>query len=411
MMSKLSFKLILGLVIFVLSAAAQTNSYRYKAELKGIQKNWHRIAIPNSTYHKLQPELADLRIFGISGRDTITVPYLLEKSANQVVEKEIAFKLINQSNTTAGYYFTFQATNLAVINQLRLAFEQANFDWRATLEGSNNNSQWFNIISDYRILAIKNAQTTYQYTQLNFPDSKYTYYRLFVKAGEQPKIQSAKILKSDTLKGIVQNVPVKTYQLVNHRDTKETVIEVGINELLPLSSLILDVKSKFDYYRSIKIEYATDTINTEKGTQYNYNSLYEGTLSVLEKPEFTFNGTLAIRLKVTIQNDDNPPLQFNGIQLKSAVYELIGRFDHLDYDYALYFGNEKVSAPIYELKNFENKIPLAITPLTVGSTQLNPAFKVKVDQPLFENKTWLWALMGLIISILGFFTYKMVKEK
>jgi len=35
----------------------------------------------------------------------------------------------------------------------------------------------------------------------------------------------------------------------------------------------------------------------------------------------------------------------------------------------------------------------------------------KVITPLFENKIWLWIVMGIIIILLGGFTLSMMKKK
>jgi len=407
---KINFTLIL--LACVLGLKAQTNAYQHHTALKGVTSNWHILQIPNFVFPATRSGLEDLRIYGFKGKDTIEVPYILEKSANQILEKEIAFHIINQSKSEAGYYFTFQANTSAIINQLKLSFKQPNFDWKVTLAGSNDNKDWFTLLTDYRILSIKNSNTDYQFTQLDFPNSKYNYYRILIKADEQPTINAAKILKSDTLKGIEQAIPYQSYQLINDSKNKESIITVAVADVIPLSYLKLNVQSDLDFYRALKIEYATDSFKTDKGIQYNYAQLYEGTISSLEQPVFRFNGTLASKLKITIQNNDNRPLNLNGVALKGPVYELIARFEKTDYRYALYYGNANAQAPVYELRNFENKIPLGMTALTVGTAQNNAAFiGIEVKKPLFENKAWLWALMGVIISLLGFFTYKMLKEK
>mgnify|MGYP006209236711 CR=1 FL=1 len=54
---------------------------------------------------------------------------------------------------------------------------------------------------------------------------------------------------------------------------------------------------------------------------------------------------------------------------------------------------------------------MQINQLTVGNEQNNPAFKVEVKKaPLFENKAWLWALMAVIIVLLSFFAFRMLKS-
>lgn len=407
---KLKIKLLLPLLACFLLTNAQTNSYKFKRQITGVNSTWHSIKLPDDMYQKTNANFEDLRIFGINGKDTIEVPYLLKQRANQVSLAEIPFKQLNQSTVGEVYYYTFQVTEANPINQISLDFKQENFDWKVTLEGSNDNQNWFSILKDYRILAIKNNETNYKYTKLSFPDSKYQFYRIAIKANTQPTLTTTKTTKTDTVKGIYDEVKYRTYDLKNDEKTKETIIEVGLKNAIPVSYLKLNAQSDFDFYRPIRIEYATDSIKTEKGIEYNFATLYEGTISSLEAPKFNFTNTITSKLKITINNNDNRPLRLSGLVIKGNSYNLVARFDDLKANYALYYGNETVQTPNYEIEKFESKIPTNLSNVSVGEEQKNPSYTVKTEKPLFENKIWLWSLMGVIIVLLGFFSFRMLKN-
>ena len=410
MMLKLKINLFTLLLLCVGITNAQTNTYKFKRSITGVNTVWHKMTLPDDLYKKENAGFEDLRIFGINGKDTIEVPYLLKQRADKVTTNDITFKQINQSTNANGYYYTFQSPGINLINQIKLAFKQENFDWKVTLEGSNDNKQWFAILSDYRILSIKNNDTDYQFTKLNFPDSKYQYFRVAVKSPIQPELLEAKISKTDTIKGTYKEVRYKSFDIKNDVSKKETVVDITLATPVPLSYLKLNAQSDFDFYRPIKIEYATDSFKIDKGIQYNYANLYEGTISSLEETAFNFENTIASRLKITIQNNDNKPLRLSGLQLKGNIYEIIARFDQQKNEYALYYGNEKATSPIYEIEKFENKIPVDLTSVNIGAEQQNPAYSIKTEKPLFENKAWLWVLMVVIIVLLGWFSFKMLKN-
>lgn len=409
-MLKLKTNIFILLFACFATANAQTNAYKFKREITGVNSLWHSMKLPDGLYKNANAGFEDLRIFGIKGKDTLEVPYLLKQRADQIISKEIDFKPVNESANANGYYYTFELKNVTEINQINLAFKEANFNWDVTLEGSNSNSEWFTILKDYRILSIKNKDTDYQFTKLSFPNSKYQYLRLMIKSPVKPGLLEALINKTDTVKGTYQDVKYKTFELKNNTVDKETVIDVALENPVPLSYLKLNAQSDFDFYRPIKIEYATDSFKTDKGMQYNYAPLFEGTISSLEKSEFNFQNTIASKLKITIQNNDNKPLRLNGLALKGNLYEIIARFDNPTLTYALYYGNENVTAPSYEIEKFENEIPTILTAVTIGNQKENPAYSIKIEKPLFENKTWLWALMAVIIALLGWFSYKMLKN-
>jgi hypothetical protein len=410
MMLKLKIKFFSLFLLCATIANAQTNLFKFKRNITGVNTVWHKMALPDDLYKKVNAGFEDLRIFGINGKDIIEVPYLLKQRADKVTTNDITFKQINQSANSNGYYYTFQSPEINLINQIKLAFKQENFDWKVTLEGSNDNKEWFSILTDYRILSIKNNDTDYQFTKLNFPDSKYQYFRIAVKSPVQPELLEAKISKTDTIKGNYQDVKYQSFDLKNDVSKKETVIDITLDNPVPLSYLKLNAQSDFDFYRSIKIEYATDSFKTDKGIQYNYANLYEGTISSLEKPAFNFANTITSRLRITIQNNDNKPLRLSGLQLKGNIYEIVARFDQPKDEYALYYGNEKATGPVYEIEKFESKIPGNLTSVNIGAEQQNPSYSIKIEKPLFENKAWLWVLMALIIVLLGWFSFKMLRN-
>ena len=79
-------------------------------------------------------------------------------------------------------------------------------------------------------------------------------------------------------------------------------------------------------------------------------------------------------------------------------------------NYFLYYGNKNAVTPNYDLAKFESKIPENLTSINIKEEQKNPAYSIKIEKPLFENKVWLWALMAIIIALLGWFSFKMLKN-
>ena len=53
---------------------------------------------------------------------------------------------------------------------------------------------------------------------------------------------------------------------------------------------------------------------------------------------------------------------------------------------------------------------MTLTSVTIGTEAQNPVYSIKTEKPLFENKAWLWALMVVIIALLGWFSFKMLKN-
>ena len=399
-----------SLLIFVLSFG-QMQNYSYKRELIGVKDTWHKLTLPDDLFEKVSPALSDIRVFGITTKnDTIEASYILKLNDEKVVKTNVYFKILNTSYNEKGYYFTLEVPSKAPINHLQLAFKQFNFDWRINLEGSHDQKEWFSIVEDYRILSIKNAETFYEYTKLSFPNSSYRYFRILVKSLEKPDLKSAEATYNTINAGIFNDYKTKRIRIKENKDEKRTEIEVELLRSVPVSYVKVDVNATFDYYRPITIQYVSDSLKTEKGYLYNYRTMTDGTLTSIEKNVFKFNNTVAKKLKITIQNQDNEPLSINKVDVKGNVYDLEIRFNE-PATYYLTYGNALAYKPYYDIDHFISKTPDSITSITLGKEEVLPKTPKATKSPLFENKLWLWLIIIVIIALLGGFSVKMMQAK
>ncbi len=404
---KNKISLLLG-CLYSFCAIAQLDTYNYKTELSEVDDLWHSVQLPENVFGEIGQDMNDIRIYGISATDTIEAPYVLKVGHENMRRTAVDFKLLNKTSNSKGYYFTYEVPTKEAINRIQLDFENENFDWKIALEGSQNQNEWFTLLDDYRILSIQNAQTNYRFSNLNFSNAKYRYYRVLVKANEKPELLRAKISVNTKSKNKYQEFGV-TYMNVSDKN-KQTVLELDLKKRLPISFLKINVSDEIDYYRPFSIEYLSDSVQTEKGWRYIYRNLSSGTLSSIEKNGFSFPTTLAQKLRVTISNYDNQPLTIEGVSTKGYVHELIARFSK-PAKYYLAFGKKNDRKPQYDIAQTGVKIPTEISTLTLGKAQKLPKKALFKASPLFENKLWLWLIMGAVILVLGGFTLKMMQKK
>lgn len=390
---------------------AQFEKYQYVRPIENVNETWHELELPDDIYGKLNRKYTDLRILNLTPEnDTLEVPYLLNWNAEKITKDAIPFEQLNQTQNGKGYFFTFEMKNKKAINQILLNFQNENFDWKITLEGSQNQKEWFTILEDYRLVSFKNRRTNYAFTELNFPNAQYKFFRLKISASEAPKLIKASIYQNNTALGKHRKIENLPTEITDDKKEKETVIEITLPEVLPVIELTLPVKTDYDFYRKILIQELSDSTVTAKGTQYYYKTIHRDVLSSLEKKEFKFKATRTQRLKITIENKDNQPLEFGKPSIKSAVYSLTARFNEKG-NFQLLYGNDRSLKPQYDLAQFTSTIPEKLPLLTLGQEVKRKIKEPKVVEPIFENQWWLWAIMGVIILLLGVFTFKMMTSE
>ncbi|PIF00208.1 MAG: hypothetical protein CR994_07015 [Maribacter sp.] len=409
-MMKRTKAFLLASLLFSVVAFAQMGDYDTKRKILGISEQWHSLELPPSVLAKVSDNLADIRIYGINPKDTVESPYLLriEKEKHQL--KEIGFELINITSKKQNHYYTFEVPAKEALNEIILDFKNRNFDWKVKLEGSQEQSDWYTILKDARILSIKNGQTDYRFTHLNFPNAKYRYYRISFKSEILPELKSANIHLNEHIGAKYNTVKVAHLDISQDKDKKQSILQITLDQRAPISFISLDIANTFDYYRSFELQYAHDSIATEKGWKYNYRTLTQGTLNSIEKNEFKFNSVLAKKLRLVIEDHDNQPLNIKNVVAKGYTHRITARFNDKR-DYFLVYGNNNARVPNYDLVYTSKNIPSSLTPVNLGKTVQIPKKRKDKVAPLFENEYWLWAVMGVVILVLGGFTLKMMTKK
>ncbi len=412
MLLPMRIKISLGIYLLVSSMTfvkSQMTAYSYERELSGISDQWHKIILPSEVFAKVNPDFSDIRIYGVAEDDTIEASYQLRLAREEKTYDEIAYELLNTSHNEEGFYFTFEIPSSDPINEIKLDFSQENFDWRATLQGSQDLRDWFTIVEDTRIMSISNDHVDFEYSKLTLPSSRYRFFRLQIKSSVQPDLLEATISQSKIEKGSYNQYPIKKWKADTNDQTRETEIEAVLQSPVPVSMIRMEVSDTFDFYRPVTIKYLTDSFLTEQGWKPNYQTLTSEIVNSLEKNDFRIRSTIAQKLLICISNYDNQPLTVTDLELQGYQHELIARFT-TKAQYYLVYGNEQAKSPQYDIAHFANSIPENLKILTLGEEVKLETGVQSAITPLFMNKIWLWAIMLLIMLLLGGFSIKMMKK-
>ncbi len=397
-------------ILIFCSAFGQMDDYQYKRAISGIDEQWHQIELPDDIYSKLESNLSDIRIYGISpSGDTLEAPYLFNNNLGNSETKSVDFKIFNQSYTQDAYYYSFEIPKDKSINHIRLDFGNENFDWKLKLEGSQDQREWFGILDDYRILSINNTSTDYKFSTLNFPESNYKFYRVSVPAKSDPHLLAAQVSQIVIEEGKFKTLSNSELKIHQSKKDKQTEIIIDLPMLLPLNSININVNDDFDYYRPIRIETVNDSVKTEKGWRQITQNVGSGILSSIEENEFPLGGKMSKRLRIIVENGDNQALNFGDFSIEYRSYDLTARFNQ-EADYQLCYGNSRTRSPQYDIAMFKDKFPSEMSSLSLGPEVVLHA-EIEKSSPLFENTNWLWAVMIVMILLLGWFSFKMLKNK
>ncbi|HNU08031.1 MAG TPA: DUF3999 family protein [Pyrinomonadaceae bacterium] len=396
--------LILLVLFAAMAVSAEIANFALKREIVGAETGWRKIVLPDDIYAKVSGGMTDLRIAGERANgERFEVPYLLRQTA-EAKEATVDFKTVNQVAGDGGRLITFEVPTAETVNQIDLSFGLENFDWRVRLEGSSDQKQWFKILEDYRIVAFKNKFTSYTFTTLRFPDAKYKYLRLFIPVKKDPGFGRASIMRTVSNREARRRYPVKSFKVTEDKTFRVSVIDVELENKVPLDFLKVNVADKIDFYRPISVEYVAGS-NADNQPVYTRGAA--DIVSSFDPNGFRFPVFVADKLRISVSNQDNPPLTFESFEIAGTTYELVAQFPE-SAKYILLYSKPDTPKPQYDLANFKDKVPDGLPELTLGPQQINDDYS-PAGSPV-SSPIWLWPVMIVAIAIMGFFAFRMLRK-
>ncbi|MBN8575409.1 MAG: DUF3999 family protein [Cytophagales bacterium] len=397
---KLNLNLLAALLLTAGTLQAQFKFERKISEVTAT--NWYSIELPIQLHQRVKPDFSDVRIFK-SDNDSTEIPYFIRIAADAQLRQPVVLEPYNISRQGTVLFFTIKPNQKLKLNQVFLEFEQATYDAEVTVEGSNDEKEWFTIHSS-RILSLTDP-VAYTYNQVNFSGSRYNYIRFAVNNKTALTLKRASFYQSKIKSG---NFSLVDGTLTAKTVDKKTEFFLNFEHPVLISQLSMEAAPHQLFYRTISIDWLADSTRTDKGTYYSYRNLYTGAVSSFQQDTLKFSPQVVQQLRVTLHNQDNPPVQVTNIRCWSPRVELI---THLQPgSYRLQYGQAYATLPRYDLAHFNNEIPDSLARLELSS-ELKPTQEVVTEShPWFKSKVWIWAALVAIILVLGFFTMRMLRE-
>lgn len=399
--------LILLVMLCGVDGLAQT-SFRYKRDITGVQEEgWYNLHLPPDIFRHLNGGLSDLRMYSVTGRDTVEIPYLLEVLAGEVIREDVQLPLINKSYRDGELYLMVEPDPAHKINHLQLTFDQTDFFAFVTIEGSDDRREWFEIVTDRRMVSIGKNGTGYALSTLDFPLTNYRYLRLRVRSDKKLSMRSASFARHEVRPGEHREIPLR-WKMETDKKTGRSYVHIKLNDYVPVDRIRVYADSTPDYYRSFNIGYVRDSAQSDKGWVKYYTEVFHGHLTSYTPNAFNFPYALAREIRLVIHDRDNAPLDIGDIKVKGPEVRLVARFS--PGDNIMLYGADWLPSPDYDLVHFGNKIPDEAARARLGP-ETNLATAEAQSTPLFQNRLWLWSMMVVVIGLLGFFTVKMMKQR
>ncbi|HSK14065.1 MAG TPA: DUF3999 family protein [Phnomibacter sp.] len=368
---------------------------------------WYKWQLPPDMVAKCKPGWADLRLLAIQANgDTSEVPYAILR-AEPHRAPAVPMKILDRSQRAGSFFYTMENPTAKNISEIDLDLQQQNFDLLVHLEGSHDQSTWFTLLKEYRIVAISNAATKYHFTKLIFNESTYRYFRMNVASDKDPVLMAASCNAIPLSQQSWYTYPSFKQRGQAVTEKKQTYWYIQLPQKMPVSRLQVHIADPVEFIRPLQMQKPLDmpyAPNREK----EYITITTDMLSSFEKNIFYIPETLTDELRLVVDHNDNVPIRIDSVTLYTEPEEIWARLPDAG-EYMLVYGDRSLIAPQYDiLAIIENKRPLPYTKMTLGDEV--PFNALRAEGRWWEKGVYLYSLMGAVILLLGWFSLKMMRK-
>ena len=289
-------------------------------------------------------------------------------------------------------------------NEIEVSTTSQNFQRNVIVEGSNDSKTWTVLQEDTKIFdfSLKERDFNARNTRVRYPESTARFLRVRItNAGEDPlNITGASVFSVTETLAEEASYPASISERTEDTAKRRSLIVFDLgNSGLPTNRLTIQTP-QVNFYREVTLEGSGDapswSLLQRSGVLYSYDTAkFAGDQLTLSYPETTLR-----YLRLTVNNEDNPLLPIEGVEVFGVPRKLIFQAQP-GASYKLYYGNPEARSPSYELERILPFLETENLPVgTLGLQRNNETFNVEETRlPFSERYTWLITVVVVVAAV------------
>jgi hypothetical protein len=339
-------------------------------------------------------DLGDLRLYDGDS----PVQYSLSEERAGVFSEEVEAKILNLGSVAGHTEFDLDAQSLATYDHIRLRLDAKDFVVTASVAGSNALGQKSPTDLAPTTLYDFTSENLGSNSVLKLPPSSFRFLHIKLTGGIRPQqVKGAAIYNLREQQASWTKIGSCS---APQQKPRITVIVCDVPPKVPLNRILLEVApGQVNFRRTVTVENASGAQQT-RGDISRVRVNRAGTLVTAEELAITLAGSSG-KITVSVDNEDNPPLAILGVQplsLERRVY-----FDSQGKtSLKLYYGDEKLSAPVYDYARFFH-LETSATEAQLAAGAHNPQYTGRPDDRPWSDRhmSVLWGVMILAVIALA----------
>ncbi len=399
-------KITLGLLALLLGAGAHLSYFKYQRQLAATDSSGqHYVVVDETIWRHARPDLRDLRLYSAESE----IPYRLEIERGRAKAVQQNVQLLQPGTLGGKTQFLLDMSGVPRYNRIRLKLANRNFVTHARVEGQDDahGKRWA-VLGTTTLYDLSNEKLGNN-TTLQIPLTTYKYLRVTIDNPVKPSdVEGATAGIISEQKAAWQDLSSKPKET---QEGKNTVFTFLVPKNAPVDRVTFSIdQAQQGFDRTVEIR-------DDKGHYIGSGELSRihlqrnGQKIDVERTFVNLPGTNEGTLRVIIHNGDDVPLKISDARLQQ--YERRIYFDsRAGAQFTLYYGDEKLSVPVYDYAKLFRK-DAGASRLEMGAEEANAGYTGRPDdRPWSErHSALLWVAIIAAVIILGGIALRSLKTE
>lgn len=389
-------KITLGLLAVLLGTSAHISYFHYQRQLVAPNSSGqHYLVVDETIWRHARPDLGDLRLYS-AGTE---VPYRLEIERGRAEAAQKNVQLLQPGTVGGETQFLLDMSGVPEYNRIKLKLAARNFVTHARVEGQDDaHGKHWAILGTTTLYDLSNEKLGRNST-LQIPLTTFKYLRVTIDRPVKPSdVEGATAGMISEQKATWQDLSSKPKE---SQEGKDTVFTFIVPKNAPVDRVIFSIdQTQRGFERSVEIQ-DDKGLRMGSGEISRVHMRRNGQKIDFERTAINLPGTGRGTLRVIIHNGDDVPLKISDVRLQQ--YERRIYFDSRSgAQFRLYYGDEKLAAPVYDYAKLFHKDADA-SRVEMGAEEANASYTGRPDdQPWSErHSALLWVAIIATVIILG----------
>ncbi len=367
------------------------------------------VELDGQVYEHAPTSLNDLRVIDDQGVEVASI--VQQMSAETRVP--ISTKIINHQIEKGRSIYTVDAGENINYNGLQISTDSRNFSRRVTVEGSNN-GVWAMLRDDGYVMDFSRDETALS-LRINFTSTSFRYLRvtIFDKNEAALAVSAIELFSTEQVTNPLRLLATEIISQTQDAKLRASIITLTFDHLKTPNSQLEVITENTNFHRRVEIESCASTPENKdlRCTHLSSGNIFDINIDRVNARNLIidYQEARSRLLRIKIFNYDDQPLKIRGVKISGYPRQLLFKRE-ANRSYKLMYGNEKVSAPQYDLAQLSAYLKTTnLTKLQLGTeTKLALISEVKTSESS-RNPIWLWAVIVIAIGFLGTLIYRLAK--